>query len=118
MSTFPPLYPRDASRYLPKAAELRPVVRNLWAWTANSYRLRGYDLVTCLRKASEAVEDKYAIEKLQATSEKKRRRKGRRKSKKAPPHVIASVLVRNAKKRARRLADAHKIRRGEADTGG
>jgi hypothetical protein len=107
-STFPVFTPAMMEKYYPSRLARRGFKVNTeyamrhWAWIANSYRYRGYDLGRCVREANKSV---YALLREKKRREKyaptktKRWKKRRRK---------ANAPERKPKKRQKPLSDAQK----------
>ncbi len=104
---LPPFWPKDVSRFAPRDVSLRiltPTVKDLWAWVANSYRLRGFDLLTCVAQANRCLRHHVTKHKVAKMKRKRHRNKQKRAMGDIPPSVRATMRTKREIARVKRLA--------------
>jgi len=121
--SFREFRPHHAARYLDAdtAGRLNQQLATLWVWTANSYRLRGFDLASCVRAANRAVRTSEAehIALVRHTTRWRKRHQGRKKKKPTvPPPTAEAILLRKERRRAKELAKRRRKQKARRGTGG
>jgi hypothetical protein len=114
---IPKFIQSDLRRWYPGHEGLVVAERELWAWVANSYRLRGCGLIRCVTEANNALRRAAASHQLKQEMNRKRwckskrRRKVGRKAATPKGKPAAALRVAANKKRARRLAAELRLKR-------